>query len=252
MNDNAPVVAFDLDDTLYKEMDFVYSGYRAVARRLADATGADAGRLFDIIAAGRPRGFEDALEYIAGLDDAERFTVDSMVEDYRAHKPEICLDGDAEAALTRLKAAGVHTVLITDGSTRHQRSKFAALGLDRFFAPEDILISEETGGDKTTLVPWTLVEERYRGHRLTYVGDNLVKDFYHPNQRGWRTVMLRDRGCRNVFAQRPTEYAALYRPQITIDTLLQVPFIIAKTKSTFLQNEKYNFRDFLAALLITV
>lgn len=30
------------------------------------------------------------------------------------------------------------------------------------------------------------------------------------------------------------------------------PNIIAKTKSTFLQNEKYNFRDFLAALLITV
>lgn len=220
MNDKAPVIAFDLDDTLYKEMDFVYSGYRAVAGTLAAATGVSADTLFDIIAAGRPRGFEDALAYIDGMPGAATFTVDSMVEDYRAHRPHICLHGDAEAALTRLRDAGTHLVLVTDGSTRHQRSKIGALGLQRFFAPDDILISEETGGDKTTTVPWSIVESRYRGHRLTYVGDNMVKDFYLPNMRGWRTVMLRDPGCRNVFAQRPLDHAALFRPQVTVDSLL--------------------------------
>lgn len=222
MDKNAPVIAFDLDDTLYKEMDFVHSGYRAVARDIASVTGADADTLFRIIAAGRPRGFEDAQRHIAGMPGAERFTIDYMVEYYRAHKPEICLYGDAEEALKRLRDAGARLVLITDGSTRHQRSKIAALHLDRFFAPEDILISEETGGDKTTEVPWRLVEKRYRGHRLTYVGDNLSKDFYLPNLRGWRTVMLRDPDGRNVFPQRPLDHSPLHRAQTTVDSLLSL------------------------------
>lgn len=222
MNDCRRVVAFDLDDTLYKELDYVASGYRTVARALADATGADAGRLFDIISANRPLGFEAALEAVEGMPGAKCFDVGGMVEIYRAHTPDIALWGDAGAALTALKGRGCRLVLITDGSTRHQRAKIRALGLDRFFKPEDILISEETGGDKTTAVPWELVEKRYPGYRLTYVGDNLSKDFRHPNMRGWHTVMLRDTGCRNVFPQRPCDWPAENRPRTSVDTLLNL------------------------------
>ncbi len=213
------VVAFDLDDTLYKEMEYVASGYRTVARALADATGGDAAELFRIISANRPLGFEAALDAVAGKPGAERYSVDDLVEIYRAHKPDIVLGEDAENTLTALKERGDRLVLITDGSTRHQRAKIAALGLDRFFAPEDILISQETGGDKTTLVPWAIVENRYPGCRLTYVGDNLSKDFRLPNLRGWRTVMLRDVDGLNVFPQAPLDWPAEYRPQTTVDTL---------------------------------
>ena len=219
MNTCRRVVAFDLDDTLYKEMDYVASGYRTVARALADATGADADRLFSIISSNRPLGFEAALEAVEGMSGADRFDVDAMVEIYRAHKPDIALWGDAEAALTALKERGCRFVLITDGSTRHQRAKIKALGLERFFEPEDILISEETGGDKNTTVPWEIVENRYPGYRLTYVGDNLSKDFRHPNLRGWRTVMLRDAEGRNVFPQYPCDWPPEYRPQTTVDRL---------------------------------
>lgn len=213
------VVAFDLDDTLYKEMDYVASGYRTVAQTLADATGADAATLFDIISTHRPLGFEAALEHIAGMPGADTFTIESMVETYRAHRPDINLYGDAEATLSRLRDAGVRLVLITDGSTRHQRAKIKALGLDRFFEADDILISEETGGDKTTLIPWQIVERRYPGARRTYVGDNLSKDFRLPNLRGWRTVMLRDPDGRNVFPQRPADWPAENLPQTTVDTI---------------------------------
>lgn len=215
------VVAFDLDDTLYTEMDYVRSGYRTVAKAMAKATGADADELFRLILANRPLGFEAALDRIKGLPGEELFSIDSMVEMYRAHTPDIDLRPGARATLKALRDRGDILVLITDGSTRHQRAKIKALGLEEFFAPEAILISEETGGDKTTLVPWQLTEERFGapGTRFTYVGDNLSKDFLLPNTRGWETVMLRDSSRTNVFPQFSPSWPAQYRPNKTIDCL---------------------------------
>ncbi len=213
------LIAFDLDDTLYKEMTYVASGYRTVARELAEATGADADTLFKIISDNRPLGFEAALEYLRDYPGVEKFSVDSMIESYRAHVPDISLQPHAEDTLRRLKEQGATLVLITDGSTRHQRAKIRALGLERFFAPEAILISEETGGDKTTDVPWTIAETRFGCNRFVYVGDNLSKDFRLPNMRGWRTVMLRDTDGTNVFPQQPDNWAAENRPSLTIDSL---------------------------------
>lgn len=218
------LIAFDLDDTLYKEMTYVASGYRTVAKALADATGADAGMLFDTIAANRPLGFEAALDAVKGLPGADTYTVADMIELYRAHTPDITLHGTALETLERLSAQGHTLALITDGSTRHQRAKIKALGLERFFAPDNILISEETGGDKTTEVPWKIIENRFPGMRLAYVGDNLFKDFRLPNMRGWHTVMLRDTDGANVFPQDIAAWPPENRPHTTVDTLSMLRF----------------------------
>lgn len=224
----ATVVAFDLDDTLYAEWDYVRSGYRAVASEIAAATGADAQFLADMMMEYRPRGFEAVLSHIAGMPGSERFTVDSMIESYRAHTPDICLRADACDTIRALAAAGATPVLITDGSTRHQRAKIKALGLDTVFDPGNILISEETGGDKTTPVPWHLVRCLYGapGSRFFYVGDNISKDFYYPNLGGWTSIMLRDASGNNVFPQQVREWEAAKRPMITIDSLADLKKII--------------------------
>ena len=215
------VVAFDLDDTLFSEWEYVDSGYHAVARALAETTGADAKELFGIIRRGRPLGFEAALEHLKGATGIEQFTIDSMVETYRAHFPDIHLRDGAETCLAELQARGAKLVLITDGSTRHQRTKFKALGLERFFGDDAILVSEETGGDKTTEVPWRLVEERFGtpGTRFFYVGDNMSKDFLLPARHGWTTVMLLDKRGTNVFPQEPTAWGAGHAAMLTIDSL---------------------------------
>ena len=55
------VYAFDLDDTLYTEMDFVRSGYRAVARELAAGSTLGSEAYYEGILPRRPIGFEWAL-----------------------------------------------------------------------------------------------------------------------------------------------------------------------------------------------
>ena len=118
------VYAFDLDDTLYTEMDFVYSGYRVVARELAKDSDIDADIYFEGISWRRPVGFEWALDQYRrhGGKDVE-MSVDKMIEIYRGHKPEIKLRPGIGRLLENLHREGHVLVLITDGATRHQRSR---------------------------------------------------------------------------------------------------------------------------------
>ena len=153
------IVAFDLDDTLFTEMDFVRSGYRAVAEAFVDDE-AEREHYYRMFLALRPRGFEEArADYLARHGKEARLTVDDMVYAYRHHKPGLNLFPGARKALEDIRRAGHRLVLVTDGSTLHQRSKFKALGIADLFDPADIFVSEETGGDKTTGLPWALIEQ---------------------------------------------------------------------------------------------
>lgn len=212
------LVAFDLDDTLYKERDYLRSGHRAVARALSEAAGADEAEIFALISANHPRGIEAAIARLLERGCRVPFTVDELVEVYRGHRPEIELSAGVADTLAELKRRGHILALITDGSSRHQRAKINALGLGDYIDDNAVFISEETGGDKHTPVPFALAEERFgalTAHRF-YIGDNLAKDFHHPNLRGWTSVMLLDTEARNVFAQRPLDVPPGLRPRVTV------------------------------------
>lgn len=215
-------ILFDLDDTLYKERHFVVSAYRAVASYMSSITGADPEVLFPIIAKNRPRGFEAALEAQRGMPDVDTISIDKLVQVYRSHTPDIHLDPEVANTLATLKARGHRLGIITDGTVLTQGIKIEALGLLDYVEPDAIWISERTGGDKTTTLPWIAAEKYFGTAPLTYVGDNLSKDFRYPNLRGWRTVMLRDRLSENVFPQRPCDWPAENRAQMTIDSLSQL------------------------------
>lgn len=206
------VVVFDLDDTLYKEREYVFSGRRAVARYVSEKTGIPYDTLIEQMKAFGPTdpGAFDALIAHVG---AERLSITEVLEVYRSHEPEIRLDAEADALLSRLKTEGIRMALVTDGRSVTQRMKIKALGLERFFDADSIFISSETGGDKTTPLSFEAVERRYRGaSRRLYIGDNIAKDFRQPRLRGWTTVMLADPEGLNIFPQRLADVAPENRP----------------------------------------
>lgn len=210
------VVVFDLDDTLYKERDYVFSGRRAVARHAASVSGLDADRLMKAMKPFGPtdHGAFDALIAATGPAHAD---MRKILERYRMHKPEISLDPSAEALLAQLKCEGTHLALITDGRAQTQRLKIEALGLGRFIEPDAVFISEETGGDKTSPLPFEAVESRFPGLcRRIYIGDNPAKDFRHPRMRGWSTVMLADPRKLNIHPQNLSSVPPENRPDCVI------------------------------------
>lgn len=205
------VVVFDLDDTLYKEIDYLKSGYRKVAELVEKRFHYDARevyeRLYDCYVKGENSFF--CLNETYGLDNP----ISDYLNVYRLHQPSITLSDGVEDTLNELKRRGVKLGLITDGRTISQKNKINALGLNRWFDEQNIIISEEFGSEKTDERNFRYFLDLYPGCKYCYVGDNPKKDFVVPNLLHWETIMLKDNG-RNIHKQEPV--AEGYLPQHTI------------------------------------
>lgn len=191
-------IAFDLDDTLYDERDYALACIENIADTFSAKTGVNAGILTDaMVAAPTPY---DGLVNILGDEAGD---IADFLALYRSTRPQFLpLRPDAEWLLKHLAAEHPDTPLwiITDGRVHGQTAKLEALGLRRYVAESNIIISEAIGADKHTPTPFRYAMERCPGRKWIYIGDNAAKDFHWPRLLGWHTIMLADRG-RNVHAQ---------------------------------------------------
>lgn len=202
------VVCFDLDDTLYKEIDFVESGFRLIVESEKRPD------LLPKMMGWRERG-EDVFFNLNKAIEKET-SKSEYLNIYRYHTPKITLSEGVEETLDELKSREVILGLITDGRSETQRNKIKALGLGRWFENDDIIISEEFGSEKTDERNFRFFMKKYPKMNYYYFGDNPKKDFVVPNRLGWKTVILKDDG-RNIHKQEavPVEYL----PQITITSI---------------------------------
>src|SRR5579883_3210142 len=93
-------VVFDIDDTLYLERDYVASGFRTVGKWADEWLGINGfaqvcNTLFE--SGARSRIFNQAAENL-GIEPSPSL-IQSMVEIYRTHHPDISLAPDAVNAL---------------------------------------------------------------------------------------------------------------------------------------------------------
>ncbi len=203
------VVVFDLDDTLYKEIDFVESAYREIA---------ESEKRPDLLPKMmRWQKNDDNVFFQFNKAIGKDTLISEYLKVYSSHYPTISLSDGVEDTLNELRCREVTLGLITDGRSISQRNKIKALGLDRWFDNENIIISEETNSVKTEEPNFRCFIKKYRGAEFTYVGDNPKKDFIVPNRLGWKTVMLKDDG-RNIHKQDMT-LSKEYMPQIVINKI---------------------------------
>lgn len=199
------VVCFDLDDTLYKEIDFVESGFRLIA---------ESEKRPDLLP--KMMGWRDKGEDVFfNLNKAigKETSKSEYLKIYRYHVPKITLSEGVEETLNELKSREVILGLITDGRSETQRNKIKALGLDRWFDNENIILSEEFGSEKTDERNFRFFMKKYPKMNYFYIGDNPKKDFVVPNRLGWKTVMLVDDG-RNIHKQESVQTEFLSQTKI--------------------------------------
>ena len=206
------VVVFDLDDTLYKEIDFLKSAYHEIAETIGHSEAYDL--MLNFYQAGE-NVFERVIEQFHLSS-----TIDQLLKTYRIHKPEITLEDSAVATLNSLKERGAKMCLLTDGRSVTQRNKIESLGLYRWIDPEDILISEEFGHGKPEEQCYRYFINRYLCADFIAVGDNVSKDFITPNRLGWSTVCLLDNG-QNIHKQN-FELDEEFLPQLRIRNINQL------------------------------
>ncbi len=188
------VIAFDLDDTLYKEIDFVRSAYKYICNSVIASDD------FSLAMEQMWSDFHGREDVFLRLKN--RFGVACSVMDlvtmYREHPPTIHLSDGAQELLAQLRQSGCGLAIITDGRKSTQMNKLRALAIDHFFTP--IVISESFGSEKPDVRNYKCVEDAYPGHTMVYIGDNFRKDFITPNRRDWVTIGLVDDG-RNIHSQ---------------------------------------------------
>ena len=188
-------VIFDLDDTLFDEIDFCRSGFRAAAQYLAtlwDKYAADT--IFDVMWKCSVTGdcgstFDRSLAELGILREPP--LIHKLVEIYRTHAPTLTLPTESRDVLEELKDQ--YTLgLLTDGFLPTQRLKVQALGIEHYF--KAIMYTEELGREhwKPSPLGFQRLLEALgaRPEQAVYVADNEAKDFIAPNRLGLLTVQL--------------------------------------------------------------
>ena len=221
-------VVFDLDDTLYDEIDYCRSGFTVAAEYLAQKlTSADAVRIFDALwnqfaAGNRTRTFNGALEQLQ--IDYDDNLIEKLIQLYRSHEPDITLPEDSRDVLEQL--TGKYTLgLLTDGFLPAQKLKVHALGVEKYF--KSIIYTEQLGRQFWKPAPegfLKLLEElNEKPQNTAYVADNPKKDFIAPNKLGSATIQL-TRPARIHTGTPDQSYAA---PKHIIGKINELPALLA-------------------------
>ena len=210
------VVVFDLDDTLYKEIDFLKSAYREISDSLCKEYCVEG--LFEKML----HDYEIGKNAFQEVIDSYQLPIklEALLEMYRNHFPDISLDGDTRYVLNSLKSNGFGLGIITDGRQTTQTNKMMALGLNYYINDNHIVISEVCGHEKTDGFGFAQIENCFPDCDYYYVGDNPQKDFIAANERGWTTICLLDDG-RNIHKQN-FDFPESYQPKYKIANIKEL------------------------------
>lgn len=181
---------FDLDDTLYPEIDFLKSAYWAISGKLQPYAGRSLYEEMLLRYSRRENVFQWLVDTCPFAPPT--LTVEWLLSEYRTHAPSIQLSAETAAFLQQVRERGIPCGLMTDGRRITQRNKLRALGLEKMF--DDVIISEEFGSEKPAERNYLYFEEKYPGREFCFFGDNTAKDFLIPARLGWMTVCLKNTG----------------------------------------------------------
>jgi len=185
------LVIFDLDDTLYPEIQFVYSGFLKVSEYLSKKLDIDRLKLFEFLISSFEKGIRrnnfDLLLEKFGIEE----DVGTLVQIYRNHYPKISLYPDSKYILEYLKSRTFKIALITDGYPVTQFNKIGALRLTRYLdaiSVNDISRGESKLYEKSFLKVLKALD--VQPDKAVYVGDAPEKDFVVPNKLGMCSVRV--------------------------------------------------------------
>ena len=209
------VIVFDLDDTLYNELDFLISSYKEISKYI------DKSKYEKIFALmfSLFRNNKDVFKHLSSKYSIEKELLLAM---YREHKPDIKVTPKILNLLRKIKNSSGKLALLTDGRSSTQRNKLDALNIKNIF--DYISISEEINAKKPSLKGFQIIEDKFNAKRYYYIGDNLNKDFKAPKKLKWKTIFLIDNG-KNIHYKFPFTLKKINEPDYYLFSLNEINII---------------------------
>lgn len=176
------VVLFDLDDTLYLERDYVYSGYKVIANFIGEKYNLLSDDLYFKMIELSKESYSNVFNRLFNFYDIkiDNNELKKIIGIYKNHFPNIKLCKDSEKAINILLEKGIRLGLITDGDSIQQRNKINALKIEKYF--EKIIITDELAPNREFWKPNKKAFEimvdffKEEPRNMLYIGDNLNKD----------------------------------------------------------------------------
>lgn len=220
-------VVFDLDDTLYDELDYCKSGFNSVAKFLAKLpnlpTSQTADSIFSTLwdqfsTGNRTKTFNTSLQKLK--IEYDEGTIQNLVSIYRNHKPAIKMPDNTKRILDILSPKYTMAIL-SDGFLPAQQLKVDALEIKHYF--KAIIYTESLGRacwkPSTAGFEYLLKQLKKRPQNCVYVADNAEKDFIAPNKLGFATIQLI--GPSHIHNDPPQQHHAA--PDLIIASITQLP-----------------------------
>jgi putative hydrolase of the HAD superfamily len=176
------VIVFDLDDTLYDEIDFIKSGFKEVSNYLGDE------KYFkfmqnEFLKNGSGKIFNKLIDNFNLYIPLKK-----LIEIYRFHRPTIALATDSIELLNFSKKC--NTALISDGHYITQQNKFLALNLDKYI--EYPIFTDFYHTKKPELKAFEMIMQKFPNKKYIYISDNPKKDFIAPKKLGWISIRFKN------------------------------------------------------------
>lgn len=186
------ILVFDLDDTLYNEIDFVKGGFNEVSKFLGDKLSINNELVYIkmiklLEANGRGSIFDDILKENKIFSKS---LLKKCISIYRYHNPKIKINDDALKCIKRFK--DYNKYIITDGNKLVQKNKIKSLNITKYF--NKIFITHFYGIKNAKPSPYCFKKiselENVDFNQIIYIGDNPSKDFINIRQLGFKTIQL--------------------------------------------------------------
>ena len=209
------VVVFDLDDTLYNEIDFLISAYKEISSYLdIDNCKILYSKMLSL--------YKNSVNVFDFLVKNYDITKVELIKIYVNHIPDIKLNIGALNLLESIKIKGGKIAIITDGRSISQRNKIKALKIEHLI--DFLSISEEIKFDKPSFEPFLRIQSFFELKKYYYFADNHKKDFVTPNKLSWSTIEVIDNG-KNIHSNSFSYEESIYRPTNVIFNLQEIKII---------------------------
>ena len=187
-------IIFDLDDTLYPELEFVRSGFFEVAKSISEDYKIDFNNCYQELTTLFTNGAKNVFNRFFAQNNLSVTNeyIFKLIQIYREHFPTISFYDDVPRVISSLRKKGYFLGIISDGFLVSQENKIKALECEKYF--DHIILTDKLGNEfwKPHSRSFELMANflQINIHELMYIGDNPEKDFYISTTHQVHTVRI--------------------------------------------------------------
>jgi len=216
-------VFFDLDDTLYDQLQPFQSAFNSLFSHITDVTILDlykksreySDRVFPLTESGKMTVEEmnknrviyafDHFHYQISEEEAMHFQ-----EIYKEHQYKISLVPEMENILNYLSSKNVPLYILTNGHSNHQRLKLEALNPFQWIPQNNIFVSSEVGYSKPQkeIFEYVNAQTNTTASESFIIGDSFENDIMGAHNAKWNSIWLNTKQRKMPSNERHPNYEA--------------------------------------------